>query len=54
MADTKGSTATGAPLQKSETDEVRFRVCPHTTRLENQESKRRVVVVNVAEREWWL
>ena len=33
VADTEGSTATGAPLSKLEMGEVHFRVCPHTTSL---------------------
>jgi hypothetical protein len=40
--------------KKSETDEVRFCVCPHTTRLEIKRPRRRVVVVTVTERGWWL
>ena len=31
VADTEGSTATGAPLKKSETGKARFCLCPHTT-----------------------
>jgi len=42
VAATEGSTATGAPLSKSETGEVRFRVCPHTTRLETETGGRSV------------
>jgi len=36
VADTEGSTATGAP----ETYYVRFCVCPHTTRLGTEEKRR--------------
>jgi hypothetical protein len=36
VADTEGSTATGAPLKKSETPKMRFRVCPHTEKLETE------------------
>jgi len=39
--------------KKSETDRVRFRVCPHTTKLENKR-QRRVVVVILTERVWRL
>ena len=37
VADIKGSTATGAPLSKSEIGKVHFYVCPHTTDLESKE-----------------
>jgi len=42
VADTEGSTATGAPLSKSEMGEVRFHVCPHTTILETETGGRSV------------
>ena len=39
VADTEGSTATGAPLSKLEMHKKHFCVCPHTTRLETKETE---------------
>ena len=36
VADTEGSTATGAPFKKSEMYYVHFCVCPHTTGSETE------------------